>query len=296
MAEWFRHDVHAARDEKCARLIELHGAAGYGIWWLIIEFLATCEKQRYPKNLLCKCIASAYANALQVFDDLFVLQLLHIEDEKYAYSRSLRERLKAIENIGKKRKEAARKRWDSEKNQVYTVDANALQMQSKCNATVNANAMRYDLSRSDKSRVEKSGYDVAVNGSHAPSPDLIYKDLGTEDSKIAESKLETPGLGAPWEKTNLFILAGRRPLKTYPDIFMSMPELAEAISQWRQGGIPEHRYRDVLEIINGKLKTLKAKQQNIESVSAFNWAIGWAKIEVIQSINEETKLSKNKSR
>lgn len=37
---WFQHDVNAAHDSKCQRLLYRHGNAGYGAYWRLCELLA----------------------------------------------------------------------------------------------------------------------------------------------------------------------------------------------------------------------------------------------------------------
>ena len=37
---WFKHLTQASEDEKLAEILELHGAEGYGVYWLILEKIA----------------------------------------------------------------------------------------------------------------------------------------------------------------------------------------------------------------------------------------------------------------
>lgn len=92
------------------------------------------------------------------------------------------------------------------------------------------------------------------------------------------------------------MLAGRRPMKRYPDIFFSMPELVEAIQQWEQSGIPRQRFRDILQLLDGRAKQHRIQRRPTEGIPFFNWAISWAKDQVISSLNEETKLKFNRER
>lgn len=51
---FFKHDVHAARDKKCAKLIRERGWEGYGLYWGLLEFLyesKQCELEYDLPNL-----------------------------------------------------------------------------------------------------------------------------------------------------------------------------------------------------------------------------------------------------
>jgi hypothetical protein len=57
---WFKHLSAASDDEKIAELIDIHGAEGYGIYWIILEKIAAkMEKGKTTTN--CKYSATKWA-------------------------------------------------------------------------------------------------------------------------------------------------------------------------------------------------------------------------------------------
>jgi len=59
MKEYFSHDYNASNDPKIMALIYDHGAAGYGIYWVIIEMLHIEKAHSLPlQEYLYKAIAS----------------------------------------------------------------------------------------------------------------------------------------------------------------------------------------------------------------------------------------------
>lgn len=298
MAEWFRHDIHASRDEKCAELLATQGYFGYGFFWSAIEFLATCKDQRYPKTLLLRQLQDPLEESpklAKVLQALIDLDLLQIESDKYITSRSLQKRMAAIGAIAEKRKQAAEEKWKKVKGKsIASADASA---DASALTKPMQKGMRSELIRVELSRLEGAEESELISASPNGSPEHTHTQPElNEDEKIADEFLEQPGSSAEWEKSNQWILAARRPLKKYPDMYFSVSELAEAMRQWAESGIPPQRYRDVLQLINGRIKQYKLDRKSVDNVSAFNWAIGWAKKDVISNLNEETKLEKNRAR
>ena len=61
---YFRHDIHASLDLKLRRLMAVHGAEGYGNYWLIIELLSqlSADEGKEPR---------------MQFDEYYVAALIH---------------------------------------------------------------------------------------------------------------------------------------------------------------------------------------------------------------------------
>ena len=57
---WFKHLSNASEDEKLAELIEIHGAEGYGIYWMILEKIAD-KMSKGQTSTNCKYPASKWA-------------------------------------------------------------------------------------------------------------------------------------------------------------------------------------------------------------------------------------------
>ena len=70
---YFRHDIHASLDLKLRRLMALHGAEGYGNYWLIIELLSqlSADEGKEPR---------------MQFDEYYVAALIHTKKHSMIWS------------------------------------------------------------------------------------------------------------------------------------------------------------------------------------------------------------------
>ena len=70
---YFRHDIHASLDLKLRRLMAVHGAEGYGNYWLIIELLSqlSADEGKEPR---------------MQFDEYYVAALIHTKKHHMIWS------------------------------------------------------------------------------------------------------------------------------------------------------------------------------------------------------------------
>ena len=70
---YFRHDIHASLDLKLRRLMAVHGAEGYGNYWLIIELLSqlSADEGKEPR---------------MHFDEYYVAALIHTKKHSMIWS------------------------------------------------------------------------------------------------------------------------------------------------------------------------------------------------------------------
>ena len=95
---YFRHDIHASLDLKLRRLMAVHGAEGYGNYWLIIELLSqlSADEGKEPRMQFDEYYVAALIHTKKhsmiwsiIHDfDLFVIEMGDDERE-YFYSRRL---------------------------------------------------------------------------------------------------------------------------------------------------------------------------------------------------------------
>ena len=95
---YFRHDIHASLDLKLRRLMAVHGAEGYGNYWLIIELLSqlSADEGKEPRMQFDEYYVAALIHTkkysmiwsiIREFD-LFVIEMGD-DDREYFYSRRL---------------------------------------------------------------------------------------------------------------------------------------------------------------------------------------------------------------
>ena len=95
---YFRHDIHASLDLKLRRLMAVHGAEGYGNYWLIIELLSqlSSDEGKEPQMQFDEYYVAALIHTKKysmiwsiIHDfDLFVIEMGD-DGREYFYSRRL---------------------------------------------------------------------------------------------------------------------------------------------------------------------------------------------------------------
>lgn len=112
------HDSNARNDEKLLRLRMRHKAAGYGVYFMLLEILR--EKKGFmclkDYNVIAFELREDAALIKSVIEDfgLFVFT----EDGKYFYSEPFIRRMGKIDHVSKARREAAQKRWGNRDRKV----------------------------------------------------------------------------------------------------------------------------------------------------------------------------------
>lgn len=126
LTSYFPHDSNARNSDKLIRLRMKHKAAGYGVFFMILERLR--EEPEYMSvkdyNMIAFDLREDASLIKSVIEDfgLFVFT----EDGKYFYSESFKQRMVFKDNKSKKRSEAGRlgmaRRWGN--NNVITKESN----------------------------------------------------------------------------------------------------------------------------------------------------------------------------
>ena len=113
MPTYFSHDANSRNDEKIIRLRIKHKAAGYGVYFMLLEILR--EKKDFmclkDYNIIAFELREDAALIKSVVEDfgLFVFT----DDGKYFYSESFLRRMEKVGQVSQVRSEAAKKRWQS---------------------------------------------------------------------------------------------------------------------------------------------------------------------------------------
>lgn len=119
------------------------------------------------------------------------------------------------------------------------------------------------------------------------------EEFSTDDPNmvIALEKLEKP-TGQPWTLDNRFVGAGRRPMKDYPTIWMTPPELADVIKKLEESQIPVQAYKDLFLKAEARLRTYDTQGRSSQNVSVYNWMTGFLFDELLERTIKETRLAK----
>lgn len=112
----------------------------------------------------------------------------------------------------------------------------------------------------------------------------------------AEKRLEKPGGGKPWERSPAFMAAGRRPLKKYPEIMLTVFELAHIFREWE--GV-EFELADIDAGFRTCLARLKSKAtagQRMDTTCCYAWMTGWVLHEAVEKKTKVNRLKKSEVR
>ena len=108
---YFSHDSNARNDDKLIRLRMKHGAAGYGVYFMILERLR--EETDYMSikdyNMIAFDFRVDSSLVKSVIEDFGLFAFT--EDGKCFYSESFMRRMEIKDTVRNKRKDAAAKRW-----------------------------------------------------------------------------------------------------------------------------------------------------------------------------------------
>lgn len=123
-SNYFSHDSNARNDEKLVRLRMRHKAAGYGVYFMILERMRDANNYMCAKdyNLIAFDLREDAALIKSVVEDfgLFVFT----EDGKYFYSESFLKRMGMKDDVSRKRSEAGKKgsskRWHKKGEEKQT--------------------------------------------------------------------------------------------------------------------------------------------------------------------------------
>lgn len=116
-----------------------------------------------------------------------------------------------------------------------------------------------------------------------------------EDLLEARENLHAPTGSEPWEKTNDFILLGRRPMKNYPDIFMTPGDLAQVIKIY-DDNLKGENWKPMFLQCEAEIKTQMAKGIKRERISALKYLTTFCLETALRLKNERVKIQRNSER
>lgn len=97
-----------------------------------------------------------------------------------------------------------------------------------------------------------------------------------------------------WVANPQYAKVGRKPLKKYPDMFLTHEELADVFRQLVEAGIPADQFRLVFMRVAARLNTYKSQGKSVATISVYNWLIGWAKQDVVKELTASCNLERSK--
>ena len=167
---YFSHDCNARNDEKILVMRSIYGLEGYAMYFMIIEILREqadfkLKDTKYLPNALAVQLGTDVETIQKFLDDCCDEFNLFVRKDGFIYSESLNRRMGIVDEISKKRKEAASKRWENMQNECKC-NANAYSLHTEiektaCKSNANAlqnskNAMQNDANKIKENKIKEN--------------------------------------------------------------------------------------------------------------------------------------------
>lgn len=156
-------------------------------------------------------------------------------------------------------------------------------------STLKASAERQHDSRDATSWQQVGTIKKEKNVKHAENKEEVSTAHALEDHFLPFEERAT------WLQNPQHVGAGRRPLKNYPDMFLTPSELADVFEQLAEAGIPPEQFKLVFKRVAARLSTYKAQGKNLAMISVYNWLIGWAKSDVVRELTASCDLQRSQT-
>lgn len=110
-------------------------------------------------------------------------------------------------------------------------------------------------------------------------------------TQIAFEKLSDPTGSPEWTQKNAYISAGRRPMRDYPDVWLTPNELVTVCRDYEASGIPFRAYRTAFESAQIQATNQKTQRRDPSNAGAAGWLLGFIKQSILDSAIKETRLN-----
>ena len=173
---YFPHDAGARNDEKLIRLRMRHGAAGYGVYFMVLERLR--EETDFVSvkdyNMIAFDLRVDAALIKSVVEDFGLFAFT--DDGKCFYSVSFSQRMTMSHNLSTNRRKAALKRW-GKSLETNTETDDGMQVQCKCIENGMQMHMQNDAYKTNKTKeTNKEKKKVCKEKSEAPASPPAHTD------------------------------------------------------------------------------------------------------------------------
>ena len=195
---YFSHDCNARNDEKILVMRSIYGLEGYAMYFMIIEILREqadfkLKDTKYLPNALAVQLGTDVETVQKFLDDCCDEFNLFVRKDGFIYSESLNRRMGIVNEISKKRKEAASKRWENMQNECKC-NANAYSLHTEnektaCKSDANAlqnpkNGMQKNANKIKENKIK----DIYNNNKQEKENKIKEKEIKEKEKKEKEKK------------------------------------------------------------------------------------------------------------
>lgn len=168
-AYYLPHDSNAKDDPKIAELIESIGLEGYGIFWVLIEKLRDQPDYKFPLKLI-PVLSRQYNTQPELMERVINEFGLFIVKENIFYSKSLINRMKAIDDRRQKLSEAGKRGIEvkmsrmnnTKRDDIFTTSLKPGLNQAEATLNPPLSQAETTLKQEKKSKVDKSKADIFI--------------------------------------------------------------------------------------------------------------------------------------
>lgn len=174
---FFRHDYHARNDHRLCALVSDHGAAGYGIYWCLVEMLheETTHKlpmQDYLFRSVAKQMSTTAEQVLNIVQDCMNVYQLFSGESGFFFSNRVFKNISDREDIKEKRSKAGK--ISAEKRKIATSDEHVLTSVEQ-NSTKKRKVKEKKVKEKKVKEIEKVFYKPNVSLSDQEYKTLVEK-------------------------------------------------------------------------------------------------------------------------
>lgn len=286
----FLWDANAYCDPKILRLRARHGIEGYGAFQILVclmrEAGSPYQLRLSDIELYSIQLALSADKLRAIVDTCLAVGLFEIssEDEDLFFARALVDRMSQWDEIKRRRSEAgkiARAAQLAALGKKPAANAGLTQPTPIQYNTIQDNTIQYNTIQPEAQKPP----------SRPPEPP---KDLDPIEA-AAESMLEEP-VDQPWTRSNEYINAGWRPMRKFPGIMISMPDLAETLRQITAAKVPKNRAREIFAVVEAALKDPNAYGQKRLPRNPMVWLTGWALKQKLEQLKTELQIEHTEER
>lgn len=275
----FLHDQNAHIDQKILKLRAKGGWEYYGLYWACIETMRSDSGLRINIDSV-EGVAFGFRVEVDYLRD-FLLNCvqfgLFAEDSRGFSSPALVSRIERYQGMIEQKKSAGRASGDKRAKSVQQ-DANGCS--TGVERVLNTN---------------KSLLNTSVSGVEHPQSNLIQSNL--IQSNITESNTEpvsppsdyaelepllTPASDPLVANSTLFMTTGKRPMKKYPNLWITTKQLSECATLYENSGIPPDQYHLGFRFVAAKLDKMATEGKSLNSTDAYGWLIGFGLTQALE--------------
>jgi hypothetical protein len=269
-SRWYRRDSDAESDPKIIALVQREGWQAVAWYWLTLGALrdaADFHLDHQDLNILAWKFHIDEALWKSFIETALDLELLFVSELGISSERLLSDMGEMSEAGRKAGLASAESRAKRSASESVSTPVGVRQRTS----TDNLISSPLILSRSDLSLEGAGNLSCEVPPVPVPEPE---PEPPNPLEAAAEKYLE-PIESEAVQRSRVFISCGRRPLKLYPNTWITKPEFVQLLEIYEKSGVKRSDLKDLLQACEAKMVELKAKGADPQSKSAFAWLSGF---------------------